>query len=755
MSKGGVVKGISKGGFRRLAVVVAVAAAGILVVGAQAASAGTLEVCKSGQNGFSNKTFRFTVTPNVGAAVVVDIKPTSNAFTCKSPSLPSATSATIVESDVDASSETQSIAVIPSSREVGGTKDLTLRRVSVLLGTTTSNETQVRFVNQPPGGTSGTLKVCKLTATPAYLGRSFSFSVGPTLANQGPLVSTTANDVNDDPANWSCRVLGTFQVGTNLFVKEQIPAGTEVDFIDSDPGANLLDFNTDEGWAQVHIGTGTTIVLFDDEPIPPSGTGFIEVCKNPPGFTDPAVTGLWHFTITDSAGTVYERDVVTGQCTEHIQIAAGIATVQETARTGFQLTDIFTQPADALVNSNLINRTADVEIPTSSSPLDEVMVAFVNKPITSLFKVCKALGPNSSVLVGQTFHFHVTDITDPDNEVFLGDVAVTAGTSTGCTPFRILPIGTVVRVDEFFGPDNPMTPFDESGQFITTTSPQTTTIGAGTANSVTITNTAFGLIQICKNRVGGNQPTFRFQIDTGAIFNVPANGCASARQVSVGNHTVTEIAPGDYEVTAIDVNPTGRLVGTPDLANRKVTVSVPYGIEGETAVTYTNQVKQGRVKICKTIPLGSFDALNGDQFNYLIYIQTGGTHAAPTFNGGGPAGPPIMVSLNASTDRNNLTTCTGFTGFFPILQANGEKTIVGVQEQLTGGFVVDSITASPNNGLCTFGTGLPAGGNTSPVCVPTGVDKTGAVTPGYATIDFFLSGGNLGNVAVTFTNRAT
>jgi hypothetical protein len=753
-SKGGVVNRTKKGGFRRFAVLIAVAAAGVLVVGAQAASAGTLEICKSGANGFSNKTFHFAVTPNIGAATSVDIKPTSNAFTCKSPSLPSATSATIVESDVDASSETQSITVRPGSREVAGTKDLVARKVTVTLGTTTSNETQVFFVNQPPGGTSGTLKVCKLTQTPAYLGRSFSFSVGPTLASQGPLVSTTANDAFDDPANWSCRVLGTFQVGTNLFVKEQIPAGTEVDFIDTDPGANLLDFNTDEGWAQVHIGTGTTIVLFDDEPIPPSGTGYIEVCKNPPNppsnsNQDPAVTGLWHFTITDSAGTVYERDVVTNQCTEAIQIAAGIATVQETARTGFQLTDIFTVPADALVGSNLINRTADVEVPTSSNPLDEVEVAFINKPITSQLKVCKALGPNSSVLVGQTFNFHVTNITDPNNEVFLGDVSVTAGAGTQCTPFRTLPIGTVVRVDEFFGPDNPMTPFDESGQFITTTSPGTTTIGAGTANTVTITNTAFGLIQICKDPVAGitTQPTFQFRIDGGGIIPVQGGACASARHVSVGNHTVLEVAAADYEVTAITVDPAGRLVGTPDLANRTVTVSVPYGTEGETVVTYTNRIKQGRYKVCKAIPATSFDSLNGKPFNFILYIQTGGTHAAPTFT-------PTPLTLNASTDRLNLTVCSGFTAFYNILQPNGERTIAAVQEQLGPGFAVDSITVNPSNGLCVFGTGLPTGAPNSPACVPGGIDKTGATTPGFAEIDWFLSGGNLGNAQVTFTNRS-
>ena len=743
---------IRKGGFRRFAVVVAVAAAGILVVGAHAASAGTLEICKSGANGMAGKTFHFTVSPG-GNPAGYNITPAGAGFTCTSVINTGAanTQATVTESDVNTVSEVASITVIPSIRKVS--ENLPAKQVVVNLGTSTANETQVRFVNQPPGGTSGVLKVCKLTQTPAFVGRSFSFSVGPTLANQGPLVSTPANDFFDDPSNWSCRILGTFQVGSNVFVKEQIPANVEIDFIDTDPGANLIDFNTDEGWAQVRIDSGTTLVLFDDEPIPPSGTGFIEICKNPPGFQDPAVTGSWHFTITDQDGNPVGPaggvDVLTNQCSPSLLVPAGILTVTETARAGFQLTSIFTNPPDALVNSNLINRTADVEVATSSNPADETQVSFVNEAIRTQLKICKALGDNSSVLAGQTFNFRVTDITDPNNPVVLGTTTVVA---PGCKIFRTLPIGTVVQVDEFFTADDPSTPlFDESGEFITNNSPQTTTIGAGTANTVTITNTAFGLLQVCKDAVPGitTQPTFQFRIDGGAIFTVQGNHCAPARRVSIGNHTVTELATANFELTAITVDPSGRQVGAVDLANRQVTVSVPYGTQGETVVTFTNRIKQARFKVCKTIRLESFDALNGDPFNFLLYIQTGGTHAAPVF-----AGSPTMLTLNASTNRNDLTVCSGFTAYFPIIQANGEKTIVGVQEQLTGGFAVDSITASPNNGLCVFGPGT-AGGNDSPVCVPGGMDLTGTSSPGYATIDFFPSGANLGNIQVTFTNRAT
>jgi hypothetical protein len=692
--------------------VVAVAAAGVLVVGAQAASAGTLEICKSGANGMAGQTFHYTVSPG-GNPAGYNITPAGAGFTCTAVISTGAanTQATVTESDVSTTSEVASIVVIPSGRKVS--ENLAAKQVVVNLGTSTANETQVRYTNQPVGGTSGVLKVCKLTETPAFVGRLFSFSVGSTLLSQGPLVSTPANDAFDDPANWSCRILGTFQVGSQVFVKEQIPAGVEVQFIDTDPGDRLLDFDTDAGWAKVLVGTGTTIVLFDDEPIPPSGTGFIEVCKNPPGHTDPAVTGSWHFTITDSAGAIYERDVLTGQCSEPIQIAAGIANVEETARAGYQLVDIFTIPTDALVGSNLINRTADVEVPTSDNPDDEVQVSFVNEAIRTQLKVCKALGPNSLVLAGQTFRFRVTDITDPGNPVVLGYVNVTVppNGATNCAIFGNVPTGTVVQVDEVFAAvDNPMTPFDETGAFITTTSPGTTTITPGTANTVTITNTAFGQLEICKDPVRGlnTQPTFQFRIDNGAIISVRAGTCSPARNVSIGNHTVVEVASNDFEVAAITVNPPDRVVGTPNLLTRTVTVSVPYGPQGETVVTYTNRIKTGTVKVCKRIPGTSVDSLSppfpGRTYNFNVNVQTGPAAFAAF---------PLSVTLSDGA----LEACSGFIGPFPVLQANGTNTIIGVQELTVGNFVVDDILLSSNTrGYCS-GT---APGGAMPLCIPGG-----------------------------------
>src|SRR4029079_535901 len=249
---------------------------GVLVVGAQAASAQVIEICKSSANGMSGRDFSYTVAPSGGSAFSVGpIK----GGRCSGPITVSGASATITEAQSDSATDVKSVTVRPSARKTS--EDLGNRRVTVVTGASTSSETLVTFTNQPAGGNYGTLKVCKLTETPAFLGRSFSFSV-----NGGPLVSTEANDAFDDPANYTCRILGTFQQGSVVNVHEQIPAGTEVQWIDTDPGNALVDFNTASGDSTVLIQPGVTIVYYDDEPAPPSGTGFLEVFKN-------ALPGWW------------------------------------------------------------------------------------------------------------------------------------------------------------------------------------------------------------------------------------------------------------------------------------------------------------------------------------------------------------------------------------------------------------------------------------------------------------------------------
>jgi hypothetical protein len=713
----------------------ALATAGVLVVGAQAASAQVIEICKSSSNGMSGRAFNYTVAPSGGSAFSVG--PIAGGR-CSGPISVAGATAVITEQQSDPATDVKSVTVRPSARKLS--EDLGNRRVTVATGLTTASETLVTFVNQPAGGNYAPLKVCKLTETPAYLGRSFSFSV-----NGGPLQSTEANDAFDDPANYTCRILGTFQVGSIVNVHEQIPAGTEVQWIDTDPGENLLDFNTATGDATVLITATATIVYYDNEPTPPAGTGWIEVCKNVIEI-DPDISGPFSFTVTDAAGATYSLTVLAGQCSEPIQVAAGVNTVTETAKAGTELVAVFTFPEDRLLTTNLINRTATVEVPVSDSPNDETQVHFFNKAQRGQLKVCKALGPGSADLVNQ--HFDFTAAGDNGQTEYF---SITAAASTQCRIVNFFPIGTTVTVTENLahGPGDP-------GEFIDTTGEGDVVIAPG-VNTLTVTNTARGLLEVCKAPIRPEravirldqlavpvptpvQPLFRFRIDGGAIFTVQAGKCSPPKRVSVGNHTVTEVAENDYELdpdapgNGITVFPADREVSR-SLASRTVTVSVPYGPNGETLVTFYNRIKRGMVKICKQIPITSQDALGGKEFSYDLYYRD----------------PWGNVALQETLGPILPGECTSFSRSLPVLQPNGKYTAIGVVERPTNGttsYTVQSITLQGTRGLCPN----PALGLTDPNRDPV-ICNQFPNNPNLALgiVNFYLAPGP--NV-VTYTNKA-
>jgi len=719
------------GGLRRCAVLVVLVGAGVLVIGAQAASAQVIEICKSSSNGMSGRDFSYTVAPSGGSSFGVSVK----GGRCSGPITVSGASATITEAQSDPATDVKSVSVRPSARKTS--EDLANRRVTVQTGASTASETLVTFTNQPAGGNYGTLKVCKLTETPAYLGRQFSFSV-----NGGPLVSTEANDAFDDPANYTCRILGVFQQGSVVNVHEAVPAGTEVQWIDTDPGENLVDFNTASGDATVLVGPGTTIVYFDDEPTPPSGTGYLEVCKNAlPYWQDRDVSGPFDFTVTDAAGATHQLTVIAGQCSEPILVAAGVNEIVEAAKAGTTLTDVAALPWERLLTVNLINRSATVEVPVSDSPNDETQVHFRNEALRGQLKVCKALGAGSGDLVGKTFWFSANGYP----------FSITAAASTQCVIVGVFPIGSTVTVTE-----NLDHSVGAPGEFIDTTGEGDIVIAPG-VNTKTITNTATGRLEVCKALVrfparpretAGlavpaplTQPTFRFKIDNGAIFTVQAGKCSPPKKVSVGTHTVTEVAENDYELDpdapggGITVFPADRELSK-SLPTRTVTVLVPYAGNGngETLVTFYNRIKLGQIKVCKLIPIGSTDALGMKDFSYTVYYRdpaTGLLTSAPL----GPIKPG---------------ECTFFTTPLPILMGNGKPTAIGLIENGATGsttFVVTSITTTGTRGLCNY----PLDPNADPViCNQLALHGSNPYLPDGA-INFYLGPGL--NV-ITYTNMA-
>jgi hypothetical protein len=680
--KGGEnMRGINRG-LRRAAVLLVLVGAGVLIVGAQAASAQVIEICKSSANGMSGRDFNYTVAPSGGSSFSVGpIK----GGRCSGPITVTGASAVITEAQSDPATDVKSVTVRPSARKTS--EDLANRRVTVQTGASTASETLVTFTNQPAGGNYGSLKVCKLTETPAYLGRAFSFSV-----NGGPIVSTEANDAFADPADLTCRLLGTFQQGSVVHVHELVPAGTEVQWIDTDPGENLLDFNTASGDATVQVTAGMTVVYYDDEPAPPAGNGWLEICKNDlDWWWDPAADGTYDFTITDAAGATHSVSVIAGQCSEPIQVAAGVNEIVEAAKANIDLTDVEAFPSDRLLTVNLINRDVTVEVPVSDSPNDETQVHFRNEAQRGQLKVCKALGPGSSDLIGKDFYFSIQDL---DALVPAKGLEIEAAATTQCKIEGYFPIGHTVDVREtngLLGTDG----VPVGTEYIDVSGEGQVVIKPG-INTITVTNTAKGLLEVCKAAVrfdGGirapgpvaiAQPKFQFRIDGGAMFEVQAGKCSMPKRVSVGNHTVSEVAANDYELdpyapgNGITVFPADREVSR-SLATRTVTVSVPWGPNGETLVTFYNRVKLAKVKVCKVIPITSQDSLGGKPFNYTV----GETGKIPVAVG------PILPG-----------ECTFYLRDIPVLTAPGVMNVVTVDETEAPSttFDVTSITVAGSRG---------------------------------------------------------
>jgi hypothetical protein len=578
---------------------VLVTATAALAGGAHAASAGVIEVCKSATNGMAGKPFTYAVSG--GSSITV------YGGRCSGPITVGGGSVTVTEGVSDPATDVASILVRPSIRKQSA--DLAGRSVTVTPGASTSSETLVNFVNEPAGGAYGGLKICKVTETQSWIGRSFSFSV-----NGGPLVSTEANFALGGPGTWTCRLVGFFPLGSLVTVQEQLLPGTHVGYIDAEPNQSIVDFDVEQGWMRLRID-GATTMIFDNEPLAPSGAGYLEICKDRAhvaGSTDDGVQGSYSFAVTDAAGATENVSVLAGQCSEPLAVAAGLAQVQELPSAGTSVSAIFTLPAGRLLTANLVNRTAAVEVPVSGDPADETQVHFVNQAQRGQFKICKALGASSASLAGTTYTFDWRTSTGAS-----GTLPITAALSTQCRIVGDFPTGTEITVSE----RNP-------GAFVDSQGVGTVRIGSG-VSTLTVTNTASGVLEICKARIDGlaTQPTFKFRVDaSSATTTVQAGKCSMPTRVAIGTHTVTELPDDRYELDAsrrdggIAVFPADREVAR-NLNLRTVTVTVPFGGEGETLVTFYNRTKQALLKVCKTIPSTSQDALGTKEFEFTVDIS--------------------------------------------------------------------------------------------------------------------------------------
>ena len=132
----------------------------------------------------------------------------------------------------------------------------------------------------------------------------------------------------------------------------------------------------------ITIGAGVTVVYYDDEPLrrrAPAGSRSARTPSRTGRTAD--VHGHVHTSPSPTPlGATYSASVLAGQCSEPIQVAAGIARSSRRPRPGTDLTDVVAFPEDRLLTVNLINRTATSRCRSPTSPNDETQVHFATRP---------------------------------------------------------------------------------------------------------------------------------------------------------------------------------------------------------------------------------------------------------------------------------------------------------------------------------------------------------------------------------------
>ncbi|MDQ6697809.1 MAG: hypothetical protein M3Z46_10190, partial [Actinomycetota bacterium] len=624
---------------------------------------GTIEVCKDAANGMSGRAFSFTL--NGGSSFTV------NGGQCSGPKSVTAGNVTVTEATTN-NTEVQDIT--SAGHLVSKSIATSSAVVSVAANSTAANETLVRYFNQPLGGNTGQLKVCK-QATTSLVGSAFSFT-----QNGGPATSVVAGPVGSP----NCTDTTTYPVGTNVNVAELGVTNTFVSSISVSDGRGS-NVNTAARTATATIGAGVTIVTYSNDVVPIPQTGYIEVCKSAAdGFT----SGAFNFAINGPSFSDTET-VQVGQCTGPILVPAGNINVAEANRFPFSVSDISTNPSGRLVTSNLVNGTSTVSVPVSSSSADETMVTYTNRANLGQVKVCKTLDANATALAGQTFTF---DVTSAAGASAVSVVAGNAGT-TSCKLLAPLPLGSVLTATERA----------QANVRITNVAVTPASADAGTANptakltvqpgvsTATFTNQALGTVEVCKVAADASTATqtFQFSVNGAAAINVRAGGCSAPIVVPAGTATVNELAKANFTfVSSAAVGPDGtsRVVS----GTNPVTVSVPFGgVSNETSVTFTNRVNTGVFKVCKTssdssLPMGTV----------FSFTTTGASTA------------PLAVAVG---------DCSAQSVAIPVVNPAGQPNSVTVTEAAAAGTVLQSAsaagagtqTATPANGVSfTIGQGV-------------------------------------------------
>ena len=327
-------------------------------------------------------------------------------------------------------------------------------------------------------------------------------------------------------------------------------------------------------------------------PTPPN----VRVCKIVDANMPPA--RMFAFDVNGEAASL-----AGGACLERTVRVGGRVNISETMTEGTVLDAIGVSPATA-GSANVAAGTASVV-----AGIDVAQVTFTNRALMGQLTLCKRMEVGG-IIPGYHFWFVVTAPSRPG--VYY---AINAGTQApygNCTSAGSFPVGTVIGVWEDVAPiavnfgirttSITVEPADRAvpGTLDLTTRRVSVAIGEGSTQVAYVNDRPIGTLRICKNSPPGVTGTTTFSLvdppwaNGNILVHVPANGCTIVpRGFGPGelgvpvdaNVSIVELIPAGVRVAAISVDPSSRMVGTPDLSQGHVRVRTA---TGTTTVTYQN-----------------------------------------------------------------------------------------------------------------------------------------------------------------------
>lgn len=360
----------------------------------QTAGTGYIELCKYGEDRWTQGDFTFTIS---GVAAPVTVL----AGTCAAPVAVPAGSVTIHETE-PANFNLAGVTTVPST----ALSSVNLSAATATVTVPTGVNVETSFYNE---AALGVVKVCKtLAANAAALeGDTFVFDVSWSFTPPSPSA----------PISGSGTVAVTAAMATGVTVCEPfstlLPVGTAVSITEDmaaspantsptvtgiiPPSANNGSTSTT---ANLIVAQGATDALFTD-----GALGYIEVCKNPvETFGQDNTVGAQPFSFSVDGGPAFT--VTAGSCSAPMQVAVGNHTVQESLSNDFYFVSVSTVAADDPSGARLLSgatmNPATVSVPYGGVG-NETVVTFTNHTQGSQIKVCVEQTSPDANLGGATF----------------------------------------------------------------------------------------------------------------------------------------------------------------------------------------------------------------------------------------------------------------------------------------------------------------------------------------------------------------